>query len=54
MAGTDKGKFSTGIGQDVIEEALRAVQKRSEGVQAGLCEQSYCSRLSLMSGLAVS
>jgi len=32
MAGTpDKGKFSTGIGQDVIEEALRAVQKRSEG-----------------------
>ena len=32
MAGTpDKGKFSTGIGQDVIEEALRAVQKRTEG-----------------------
>ena len=32
MAGTpDKGKFSTGIDQDVIEEALRAVQKRSEG-----------------------
>ena len=32
MASTpDKGKFSTGIGQDVIEEALRAVQKRSEG-----------------------
>jgi len=31
MAGTpDKGKFSTGIGQDVIEEALRAVNKRAE------------------------
>src|SRR5436190_20669393 len=31
MAGTpDKGKFSTGIGQDVIEEALRAVEKRSD------------------------
>src|SRR5262245_45428885 len=31
MAGTaDKGKFSTGIGQDVIEEALRAVEKRTE------------------------
>src|SRR5689334_5707497 len=31
MTGTpDKGKFSTGIGQDVIEEALRAVEKRSD------------------------
>jgi molecular chaperone GrpE len=31
MAGTpEKGKFSTGIGQDVIEEALKAVEKRSE------------------------
>lgn len=30
MAGTpDKGKFSTSIGQDVIEEALRAVRKHS-------------------------
>src|SRR5262245_31690110 len=29
MAGTpDKGKFSTSIGQDVIEEALRAVEKK--------------------------
>ncbi|HEY8212006.1 MAG TPA: nucleotide exchange factor GrpE [Myxococcaceae bacterium] len=25
----DKGKFSTGIGEDVIEEALRAVEKRT-------------------------
>jgi molecular chaperone GrpE len=32
MAGTpEKGKFSTGIGQDVIEEALRAVQKHTGG-----------------------
>lgn len=32
MAGTpEKGKFSTGIGQDVIEEALRAVKKRAAG-----------------------
>src|SRR4051812_36154896 len=31
MTGTpDKGKFSTGIGQDVIEEALRAVEKRTD------------------------
>jgi molecular chaperone GrpE len=31
MPGTpDKGKFSTGIGQDVIEEALRAVEKHKE------------------------
>jgi len=37
MAGTpDKGNFSTSIGQDVIEEALRAVQKRSgHGAEAG-------------------
>ncbi|HYV45709.1 MAG TPA: nucleotide exchange factor GrpE [Myxococcaceae bacterium] len=35
MAGTpDKGKFSTGIGQDVIEEALRAVEKRTDGDDA--------------------
>ena len=32
MPGTpDKGKFSTGIGQDVIEEALRSVEKHKEG-----------------------
>src|SRR3954466_1576994 len=31
MPGTpDKGKFSASIGQDVIEEALRAVEKRSD------------------------
>jgi len=31
MAGTpDKGKFSTSIGQDVIDEALRAVEKHAE------------------------
>src|SRR5689334_18251410 len=35
MAGTsDKGKFSTGIGQDVIEEALRAVQKHKDATVA--------------------
>jgi molecular chaperone GrpE len=35
MAGTpDKGKFSTGIDQDVIEEALRAVQKRTHEGEA--------------------
>jgi len=32
MAGTpDKGKFSTSIGQDVIDEALRAVEKAKTG-----------------------
>lgn len=31
MADQDKGKFSADIGQDVIEEALRSVQRRKAG-----------------------
>ncbi len=34
MAATDKGSFQTSIGQDVIDEALKAVRKRSGGGEA--------------------